>query len=106
MAVEMYLKAFLVQKTGLSEAGGKVLGHRLSSLLKKCRHIAPDHDLLKIESDLAVFPEIHERYTGGDLPRGALWAAYGVAQYSAASVIRSFTTRDTRAQFLNPPLAL
>lgn len=102
MALEMYLKAFLVQRTGLAEAEVKAFSHRLSSLLAECRHIAPNHDIVKIESNLTVFPEIQERYTGGSLPPTALWAAYYIAQYSAASVIRSFTDRDTRAQLHAP----
>lgn len=106
MAVEMYLKVFLVQKGGLSEAEVKAFNHRLNDLLKECRRIAPSYDILKIESDLTVFPAIHERYTGEDLPHTALWAAYGIAQYSAASVVRSFTDRDTRAQLRQSPNAL
>ena len=102
MAVEMYLKAFLVQKAGLPEAKIKAFGHRLNDLLKECRCIAPDHDILKIENDLAIFPGIHERYTGEDLPHTALWAAYSLAQYSATAVVRSFTDRDIRAQFCMP----
>jgi HEPN domain-containing protein len=103
MAVEMYLKSFLIQKAGLSAAEVKAFNHRLNDLLKECRRIMPNHDILKIESDLTAFPAIHERYTGNDLPHTTLWAAYGIAQYSATSVVRSFTNRDNRAQLRKPP---
>lgn len=106
MAVEMYLKAFLAHEAGLSETEVKAFNHRLSDLVKECGRIAPNHDLMKIEGDLAVFPAIHERYTGDEISHVVLWRAYGVAQYSAASVIRSFTDRDTRAQLQQPKNAL
>lgn len=106
MATEMYLKAFLAQKAGLSETEVKAFNHRLNDLLKECRRIAPNYDVLKIESDLTVFPAIHERYTGEDLPHSVLWSTYGIAQYSAASIVRSFTDRDTRAQLRQTPNAL
>ncbi len=106
MATEIYLKAFLVQKAGLSETEVKAFNHRLNDLLKECRRIEPNHDVLKIESDLTVFPAIHERYTGGDLPHAVLWSTYVIAQYSATSVVRSFTDRDTRAQLRHIPNVL
>ena len=106
MAVEIFLKAFLVLKTGLAEAGAKSLGHDLLALVKRCDRAEPHHDLLKIESDLSMFPAIHDRYTGEDVPNPLLWATYGIAQYSAASTVRSFTDRDTRYQLQTRPQAL
>lgn len=44
-----------------------------------------------------------KRYTGDDLPHTALCAAYGIAQYTATAVVRSFTNRDARAQLGKPP---
>lgn len=98
MAVEMYLKAFLVYTANYNEQQVKAFGHRLADLVKECRKLAPAHDILRIEPDLTVFPEIHERYTGGEIPTSMLWAVYGIAQYAAASLIRGFTDRDTRPQ--------
>lgn len=98
MAVEIFLKAFLVLKTGLTEEGAKSLGHDLAALVRECSRVAPDHDLLKIERDLPMFPSIHERYTGQDIPNPLLWGTYGIAQYTAGSTVRSFTDRDSRSQ--------
>lgn len=98
MAVEMYLKAFLVYTANYSEQQVKTFSHQLADLTKECRKLAPAHDILRIEPDLTVFPAIYERYTGDEIPNPMLWAAYGVAQYTAASLVRGFTDRDTRPQ--------
>jgi HEPN domain-containing protein len=98
MAVEIFLKAFLALKTGLSEQAAKLLGHDLNALMAECRRVAPQHDLLKIEADFSVFPAIRERYTGGDIPSPLLWATYEIAQYTGASTVRSFTDRDSRSE--------
>ncbi len=98
MAVEMYLKAFLVYRANYTEPQVKAFRHRLADLIKECRKLAPAHDILKIDPDLTVFPAIHERYTGDEIPNPMLWAAYGIAQYTAASLVRGFTDRDTRPQ--------
>lgn len=98
MAVEMYLKAFLVYRANYTEQQLRAFKHRLADLTKECRKISPAHDILKIESNLTVFPTIDERYTGDEIPNPMLWAAYDIAQYSAASLVRSFTDRDTRPQ--------
>lgn len=99
MATEMYLKAFLVQKSGFTEADVKKFNHRLRDIVRECARVASGHDIVKIENDLNVFPEIHERYTGTDVPAAALWRAYGLAQYCGAAFTRSFSDRDTRSQF-------
>jgi HEPN domain-containing protein len=98
MAVEMYLKAFLAYKANYTEQHLKRFSHRLADLVRECQSIAPEHDILRIESGLAVFPEIHERYTGDNIPNPRLWEAYCIAQYTAAAFVRGFTDRDTRSQ--------
>lgn len=98
MAVEMYLKAFLVYRANYTEGQVKKFNHRLADLIKECRKLSPAHDILKIEPDLTVFPTIDERYTGDEIPNHRLWDAYRIAQYSAASLVRGFTDRDTRPQ--------
>ena len=99
LAVELFLKAFLALKAGLTESCAKdSFGHNLKLLIDECRRVAPQHDLLKIEQHLSDFPNINERYTGGDQSKQTLWAAYSIAQYAAASVVRSLTDRDTRFQ--------
>ena len=106
MAVEIYLKAFLVLKAGFPETQVKALNHRLGDILEKCEEVATGHDILKIKNELTVFPAIHDRYTGKELPSTTLWQAYGIAQYVAASVVRTFTDRDSRAQLRRPPNVL
>lgn len=106
MAVELFLKGFLALRAGLTEPLVKSFSHDLKALIERCRSVTPQHDLLKIEQELSVFPEVHKRYTGGDESNQTIWAAYRVAQYTATSTIRSFTNRDTRPQFQSKPKAL
>jgi hypothetical protein len=98
MAVEIFLKMFLARKAGLTEPAAIAFGHNLSKILNACHVAEPKHDVLHIQSEIGIFPDISDRYTGPDLPEPTLWKAYGLAQYTAAAVIRSFTDRDTRPQ--------
>jgi len=98
MAVELYLKAFLVLKGNYSDAEVRRFSHRLPDLVDECGHLVPGHDVTKVREELSLFPAIHERYTGESMPNQKLFAAYCIAQYCGASVIRSFTDRDTRDQ--------
>lgn len=97
MATEMFLKAFLVCKAGLTEQEAKQkIGHDLVKALDRCLIIDPNLELVAVRPELGCFPEIGERYKGTAKRPGHLWHGYGVAQFTGATVVRSLTGRDVR----------
>ncbi|MDX2043448.1 MAG: hypothetical protein SF097_19685 [Acidobacteriota bacterium] len=96
MAIEVLLKAYLAEKTGLTEEiAKKEIGHNIHEALQRCVR-AGLTDLVSIGSRLVVFPDIKARYSGYEGTFGEIWSAYSIAQFVAASVTRSLTGRDTR----------
>jgi len=99
MATEMFLKAFIVYKTGMTDTDArKQLGHDLSKALDKCLEIEPQSELIAIRSELSLFPEIAERYTETDKTLWELWRMYGMAQYTATTIVRALSGHDLRKQ--------
>jgi hypothetical protein len=97
MATEMFLKAFLAYKAGLTEKEAKdKLGHDLVKALDRCLAIDPKLELVAVRPELSCFPEVGERYKGTEKTPGHLWHGYGVAQFTGATVVRSLTGRDVR----------
>lgn len=97
MATEMFLKTFLANKTGLTDAEARrKISHDLEKALDKCLAIDSTSELAAIRPELSVFPEIHERYKGTDKTLRDLWCGYRVAQFTGVTVIRSLSGRDAR----------
>lgn len=97
MATEMFLKAYLAAKTGLTEEDAKrKIGHRLEEALSMCALIDPQSELLTIKASLNIFPEIGDRYRGTERPLGILWRAYEIAQFTGTTICRVLTGRDVR----------
>ena len=100
MATEIFLKAFLVLKANLTEKEIIAFSHHLHKSLAKVRELYPGHELLAIESEISVFPEIKDRYTGGELSSETLWEMYCVTLHVASFVMRSLTSRNALRQLL------
>src|SRR5205085_1795401 len=67
MATEMFLKAFLAAKVGLTEKEArKKIGHNLEEALNRCLAIDNQSELQAMRSDLNCFPEVRDRYKGTD----------------------------------------
>lgn len=97
MATEMFLKAYLAVKTGLTEEEAKrKIGHNLEEALTRCLSVDPRSELLIIKASLYVFPDVGDRYKGTDQPLGILWRAYEIAQFTGATICRCLTGRDAR----------
>jgi hypothetical protein len=97
MATEMFLKAFLAGKVGLTEEYAKKrINHDLNKALNECLAIDPNSELQNIKCDLNIFPDVGDRYKGNDIPLRDLWGAYKVAQFSGAIISRCFSGRDIR----------
>lgn len=97
MATEMFLKAYLAVRMGLTEEDAKrKIGHRLDEALTMCESIDPQSELLTIKANLNVFPDIGDRYKGTEPPLGILWRAYEIAQFTGTTICRALTSRDVR----------
>lgn len=98
MAVEMFLKAYLVINHGFTERQASTLRHKLDELLKAILALAPTSELRHLNGHLA-FPEVGERYSGKLYTGNQLWQAYRTAIYVGACVARSMSTRNMRGEF-------
>jgi len=97
MATEMFLKAFLAVKVGLTEKKAKdEIRHDLMKCLDRCLAFDAGSDLQVIRTDLSGFPAIGERYKGLDKTPAELWQGYSVAQFVGTYVVRVITGRDAR----------
>lgn len=97
MATEMFLKAFLASRGGLSEEKARSeIGHNLQVALNRCLALDPQSELRAILPELTHFPSLGDRYKGTERPVKELWKAYGVAQFSGTALVRTLTGRDCR----------
>jgi hypothetical protein len=98
MATEIFLKAFLIAKRGLTETELKKLRHDIPKITRACIEVSPVKEFEIIESLAHVFPPVEERYVGQEKKLNEVWEALCLSQMSAATVIRHFTDRDLRSQ--------
>ena len=96
MATEMFLKAFLAARGGLTDSSAKTIGHNLEIALDGCLAVDDKSELRVVRKDLHLLPTINDRYKGTDKSPKELWHGYAIAQFTATSVVRSLTRRDTR----------
>lgn len=104
MGTEMFLKALLAARDGLTEQDARrPLGHDIDAAAARCLGMSaapPDHalaaDLSSLARRLGVFPPIAARYRAPDVPLHDLWRAYVVAQQTGALVARWLFGRSTR----------
>lgn len=97
MATEMFLKANLAGKIGLTEKEAKdKIGHNIEKALDRCLAVDTQSELQVIRPGLSCFPEIGDRYKGTDKTASELWQAYQIAQFVGTTVVRAFTDRDVR----------
>lgn len=97
MSTEMFLKAFLAAKAGLTEKEAKdKIKHDLEKALNRCLAFDAKSELQAIQPDLNVFPDIGDRYKGTDKPPRELWRAHAIAQFTGTTVARTLSGRDVR----------
>lgn len=97
MSIEMFLKAFLAAYDGLTENDAKnKFGHRIKKALDRCLMVDTKSELRDIQPHLNIFPDIRDRYKGGEKSPQELWRAYAVAQCAGATVARALSGRDIR----------
>lgn len=100
MAVEIFMKAFLVLKDDIQEPAVRAFNHHLDKLLRAIRKTSPQCEILKIEEHIHVFPEIADRYVGDDIENSKLWASYSLALHVGSVVAREFSDRNLLARVL------
>lgn len=100
-ATEIFLKAFLAAKDGLTEtmAREKPYRHRLDPLAKRCLEIAPASGFSQVHKRVRIFPPVEERYQNVDWKGAELWDGYAVALLAAATVVRILTGQDSLPAF-------
>lgn len=99
MSTEMFLKAFLSTKAGLTEKDAKnKIGHNLEKALKACLTVDPKSELRAILTNPKAFPDIGDRYKGTDKSPKELWSTYAIAQSAGTTVVRSLSGRDVRKE--------
>jgi hypothetical protein len=98
LATEIFLKAYLAVHARLSESEAKQISHNVAKAADKCKGVKGAGEFQRIAQLSAVFPAWGARYKGEGYDNRRLWVAYSVAQFSAATFVRSLTDRDSRAQ--------
>lgn len=102
MAVEIFLKAFIALKVGLTEKQAIAIGHDLNKGFDRFIEASGFTHWEAIRSKLSIFPEIHERYKVQKAPLNLLWDGFSIAQSFGVATIRAHTDRNTLEQILPP----
>lgn len=100
MATELFLKAYIALKAGLSQKQAKGLGHDLEKTFDKFVEVSGYAFWVPLRSSLAVFPHIHARYDEQDLSLGSVWKGFQLAQSIGTVTVREHTCRNTLGQLL------
>lgn len=99
MAIEIFLKAFVVMKDGITDAELRnQFRHHLDRLADHC--IAQGVvDLVPLRDRIVALPGVEERYRAVELSFGVLWNAYRLALSVGAALLRGLVDRDCRPGF-------
>ena len=97
MSVEMFLKAIIILENQWDE--NKIrnkIGHDLIAAGQEAFNCTHNNEIQQIMRSFALFPDIHERYSGKDWKSRELWRGYCVAQVVATIFTRLYSGRDSR----------
>jgi hypothetical protein len=98
MATEMFFKALLAAKAGLTEKDAQdKIRHNLEKALAACLPLDVNSELKTILPYLKVFPGIEDRYKCTNKAPSELWRANAVAQFVGTTVVRLISGYDTRS---------
>lgn len=104
MATEIFLKALLIQEKDLCEKQLKKLSHKIEDIAEECFQVTQLADFSRLAKAASVFPDVSERYTGGECKLSNVWQAVCVTQAAATAVTRLYSNRDMRSQIIQPHL--
>lgn len=94
MAVEIFFKAYIALKRGLTERQARSIGHDLNRGFDEFIEVSGYDDSEIVRDTLAVFPQIRERYESQDISPQTLWDGFSLAQSLGSIIVREFTDRN------------
>jgi hypothetical protein len=100
MALEIFLKAFIALKVGLTEKQAKDFGHDLEKLFDRFIDVSGYKHLQPLKQKLNVYPPIHSRYSEQTVSSASLWEGFSFAQSIGTIAIREHTDRNMLDQVL------
>ena len=100
MATELFLKAYIALKVGLSQKQAKELGHDLEKAFDRFVQVSGYTFWAPLKSSLAVYPLIHARYDKQDLSLGSVWKGFELAHSIGTVTVREHTDRNTTGELL------
>lgn len=106
MATELFLKAYIALKEGLTENQAKDLGHNLEKCFDLFVKVSGYSQWAQLKNKLSVFPPIHARYDEQAQPPSAVWQGFAFAQSIGTVIVREKTGRNTISQVLSSNQAL
>lgn len=101
LAIEIFLKALLIQERNLTDKDLKKLNHSLSTVACECFNQTQIPEFKIVASTVDTFPEVSERYDGQERTLSEVWHAILVAQTAATAVVRKYSDRDVRHQMFS-----
>ncbi len=102
MATEIFLKAYIALKEGLTTKHAKDLGHNLERCFDRFIEVSGYSEWAQLKNRLNVFPPIHERYNEQSQSVRAIWEGFAFAQSIGVVIVREKTGRNTISQVLAP----
>ncbi|WP_447955823.1 hypothetical protein [Vreelandella sp. EE7] len=100
MALEIFFKAYVALKHGLTQSEAKTIGHNLNKGLDKFIEVSGLNDWEKTRKFLSLFPDVHERYQEQHITFQRLWESYTLVHSLGAEIIREFTDRNMIQQVM------
>lgn len=101
MATEIFLKAVLVQECNLTDSQLMKISHKLEDAANACAEATSEKAFEKIGKDASLYPPVSARYDNTEWSSTSVWQATTLTQLTAATVIRLYSDRGTRA-FIMP----
>jgi len=101
MAVEIFFKAYIALKKGLTEKQARSIGHDLNTGLDQFIEVSGYDHWEKLRHMLDVFPEVQERYREQTVITSQLWLGFSLAQSLGTVIVREHTDRNTFEQILD-----
>lgn len=98
LALEIFLKAYISLKVGLTENAAKNLSHNLERSFNRFIEVSGYDSLDCVKDKLNVYPKHSDRYKDVALPRNKLWQGFEFAQSIAVLIVRENTGWNTTAQ--------
>lgn len=101
MAIEIFLKAYIALKEGLTEKQAKNFNHNLEKCFDRFVEVSGYSEWAQLKSKLKIFPPIQDRYSKQSVPMRAVWEGFAFAQSVGTMIVREKTGRNTVSQVLS-----